>query len=263
MSVESPAHGPEVSTPRRFCVVWRNPEGGPSTISPIGLLDFDEGHYTFSYLPRVGSIEGFRPLLGFPNLDTVYPSKSLFPFFAERVMGPRRPDYARYIEALALPADASDLDVLGRMGGKRKGDKIQVVEEPEVNPVGETAHAFLVSGIRHRHEQFSDVAAGLATIEAGEAMRLLPEPANPVNSDAILITTSAGVALGWVPDLLVKYVKMLQAHGPVDVRALRVNGPDFPWHMRLVVEVRGNVRPGFRAFAETAVRQLSSQAGQP
>ena len=66
-----------------------------------------------------------------------------------RVIAKRRPEYLNFVEALGLMPDADVLAVLGRSGGRRKGDFVSLFEEPHVAAGGHTSHMFLVHGVRH------------------------------------------------------------------------------------------------------------------
>lgn len=69
--------GPAV---RRFAVAWRNRQR--REITPVGVLDCRAIGYRFQYLEGVtDSVEGFRPFIGFPDLNRVYESPRLWPFF--------------------------------------------------------------------------------------------------------------------------------------------------------------------------------------
>lgn len=247
-----------VLQPRRFAVAWRN-SSSPS-ISPIGILKYAESLYRFSYLASAESIPEFRPLVGFPDLHRVYAAASLFPFFAQRVMDWRRPDFASYLTALGLAETASDLDVLGRSGGRRKGDTIHVMEQPSIELSGATSCDFLVQGIRHSPAGSEATSAALAELVAEDALRLLPEPGNPVNPKAMLVVTADGVAIGWVPDLLLEYVSAMLQAGPPSLTVRRANGRDMPWHLRVVARLSGVAPKGYLPFSGPAWQTASLEA---
>ena len=88
--------GPAV---RRFAVAWRNRQR--REITPVGVLDCRAIGYRFQYLEGVtDSVEGFRPFIGFPDLNRVYESPRLWPFFDLRVMDRKRPDFPQYVRWL-------------------------------------------------------------------------------------------------------------------------------------------------------------------
>jgi hypothetical protein len=231
---------------RRFAVVWRNT--ARRRIWPVAVLDFDGQTYRFKYLATASDVEDFRPFIGFPELDRVYEAERLWPFFALRVMDRRRPDFPRYVEWLGLAPDATPLDVLSRSGGERKGDAVQVIEEPSVDLAGTTESTFLVRGARYATDQYSSASAAEA-LTAGDRLSVVPDPSNPANPSALHIATLAGLPIGWVPDLLIPYVRIVFA-GNSRLVVLRNNGPTAPWHLRLLVRLTGHAEPGYRAFIE-------------
>ncbi len=212
-------------------------------IAPIGLLEQSDAGYAFAYLRRVMDIPGFRPLLGFEDLERRYESPVLFPLFSQRLMSPRRSDYVRYLTVLGLPDGSPPLTVLGRSGGRRAGDSIFLVPEPQVDPDGRTSTFFFVHGLRHREGAESRVAR----LREGDMLTLRDDPDNPVNGHALLVTRE-GDALGWVPDLLLEYVRRVRDSGAMNLRVAQVNDADAPANLRLRVRLDGSVPRGYLPF---------------
>ncbi len=233
---------------RRFAVAWRNTR--TRSISPVAVLDFGGGLHRFWYRRDCGGVQDFKPFLGFDDSARVYESGKLFPFFAVRVMDRRRPDFASYVHSLGLGTDASQLDILSRSGGQRKGDTVQVMEIPLVRG-GLSQCTFLVRGMRYATESFLS-AETADRLGAGCELSLLPDRTNSVNPSALLIATEDGLALGWVPDLLVDYAHLLVRKGTATLRVVRNNGRDVPWHLRLLVRLQGSVPDDYRAFDDLA-----------
>lgn len=213
------------------------------------------------YVRQALTAPGFRPLLGFPKLDVEYVAERLFPFFAQRVMDTRRPDFRAFLIAIDLPPTATQLDVLARTAGGRMGDKIQVAREPLVQPTGATSYKFLVRGIRHSPRPHDETEAALASLTSSTSLQLLPEPSNPVNPRAMLVATKDGIAIGWVPDMLLDYVHTVATFSTVDVRVARVNGPEVPAHLRLVVRLEGQAPPGYELFSGPQWQPISGREG--
>lgn len=96
---------------------------------------------------------------------------------------------------------------------------------------------FLVSGIRHT----SGADARIAHLQAGQALFLRDDTANTVDPRALLLDAASGEPVGWVPRYLLDYVHKRREDG-ADLRVLveHANGPDVPWHLRLLcrLEVR-------------------------
>lgn len=225
--------------PRRLLVQWRN-DVDPA-IHPIGVLTCVNG-FRFSYLPGVDAIAGFRPLPPFPEISRDYEASELFGFFAVRILDERRPEYRSFLAALGLEPGADVVTVLGRSGGRRKGDFVSLVEEPHVSSDGRTEHTFLVHGVRHVPDPPARNLV-LAALTPGSRLSVDDQPDNPVNSHALIVTAPDGTALGWVPDGLVPYMRQMLPER-VQLRVVRINGPEQPDQLRLLVRSVGTLPHG-------------------
>jgi hypothetical protein len=211
------------------------------------VLDHRATGYRFQYLEGVGgSVEGFRPFIGFPDLNRMYESARLWPFFDLRVMDRKRPDYPQYVRWLGLTVEASRLDILSRSGGERKGDSVLLAESPAVADGGATEAVFLVRGVSYAVGQHgTEVAA--ESLQAGDRLTLVDDSTNEANPRALLLEASDGAPVGWIPDLLVDYAHQVRSGGGF-VELLQNNGPTAPWHARLLVRMSGRVAPGTTMF---------------
>jgi hypothetical protein len=245
------------ATIRRLVVTWQHPED--RLIDPIGLLDFDGESYRFGYIRHALDVKDFRPLLGFRELDAIYASDHLFPIFAQRVMDPRRPDYQRYVERLGLPEDATPWEQIARSQGSRVGDTIQLLPEP-VNDGGTITGQFLVHGVRHvpgRSVTFGgrrievtreEVESALATLSPGDRLDIARQPENKWNPLALMVLAQSVTPVGWVPNLLLDDMHQLMGRTEVAVTVAHVNGPDAPWHLRLLARLTARDAADFRFF---------------
>jgi hypothetical protein len=241
---------------QRLVVSWQHPE--TRLIQPVGFLSYDGDIYRLAYIRNALRIRGFQPLLGFRDLQREYHSTELFPLFAQRAMDPRRPDFQRYVKRLGLGGEPGPWEQISRSQGRRQGDTLQLLPEPVLD--GDAlACVFLVHGIRHAHEeprvldgQVVDVTrdqvnAVLEQLKRGDDLALVCETDNRVNPLALMVT-GAGVPIGWMPDLLVDDVQRLMRQAEVSVTVEHVNGPDAPWHMRVLARLRAAPAKGFRFF---------------
>jgi hypothetical protein len=243
-------------TVRRLVVTWQHPD--KRLIEPIGVLDYDGHLYRFGYIRHALSVRDFRPLLGFTDLYREYASDKLFPLFAQRVMDPRRPDYERYVRRLGLDEDSSPWEQIARSQGRRQGDTIQLLPEP-VNEHGVITGRFLVHGVRYvpgpsrmldgRAVQVDSeqVEEALAALRPGDALGIVSEPDNQVNSLALMVLAEHHTPVGWIPNLLLEDMHRLMARADVSVTVEHVNGPDAPWHLRLLARLTAR-RAGDFAF---------------
>jgi hypothetical protein len=162
-------------------------------------------------------------------------------------MDRRRPDFSRYVKWLGLPLDATPLDILSRSGGERKGDAVQVIEQPSVDLAGATESIFLVRGARYATSQYLSTSVAEA-LKRDDRLSIVPDPSNTTNPSALLIATMDGTPIGWIPDLLISYVRIV-LESDAQLVVLRNNGPEAPWHLRLLVRLTGHAEPGYQAFA--------------
>ncbi|BCI84598.1 hypothetical protein MTY66_62230 (plasmid) [Mycolicibacterium sp. TY66] len=252
---------------RELVVTWQHPV--ERSISPVGLLSFDGQTYTFRYIRNALTVPGFRPFLGFPDLEWCYTSTRLFPLFAQRAMAPRRPDFTRWVHRLGLPEDASPWEQIARSGGRRQGDTIQLFPVPRISD-GHLECDFLVHGMRHILERPIEVGGVLVTVtrdelettlaglRPGDQLGLCDEPSNRSNPQAILTTTAGHLPLGWMPNLLVDEVHRAAEHGPARVTVRAVNGPEAGWHLRLLATLSADVPDGFEVFTDPSWEPLST-----
>lgn len=217
-------------SPGRLVVAWQNPDS--RLIAPVGLLEHGHEAYRFRYLRRAHDVGGFRPFLGFPEWTVDYRSERLFPLFAQRIMSPRRPDFQAFLRQLDLAPGATPWEQLARSEGRSSGDTVQVFPVPEVNADGSTSCMFLVHGVRYCNE------GRLPPLDLGHEVRLSDEPTNPKNPLAVQVVVN-GAPIGWVPDLLLEYVREVRAFGECRVNVQHVNGPEAPPHLRILLNLQG------------------------
>jgi hypothetical protein len=255
---------------QRLVVAWQHPV--ERSIEPVGFLTYDGHTYRFAYVRNALHVKDFRPLLGFADLHRSYSSTELFPLFAQRAMDPRRPDYHRYVERLGLEGEPGPWEQITRSQGRRQGDTIQLLPEPALNG-DELTCLFLVHGARHAHEKprildgqeirvtRQQVETALEQLVPGDKLALAAEPGNPVNPLAIMVVGS-GTPIGWVPDLLAEDLHRLMRTANVTVTVEHVNGPDAPWHLRLLARLRAAPARDFRFFTGERWMPLANEPPQ-
>src|SRR5215831_19431675 len=73
----------------RFVLLYKSPTGKTVT---VGHLEFDSLAWTFRYDEEYKARPDLRPIEGFDDLQKVYQSSILFPFFAVRIPDEHRTD---------------------------------------------------------------------------------------------------------------------------------------------------------------------------
>ena len=253
---------------RRLVVAWQHPED--RRIEPVGFLSFDGRVYRFAYIRNARRVSGFRPLLGFDDMEQTYSSENLFPLFAQRAMDPRRPDYQRYVERLGLEGEQpGPWEQIARSQGRRQGDTLQLFPEPVVHG-DELTCLFLVHGVRHVHKKpkilngqqvevtSAQVEEALAGLRRGDPLGIAPEPENDTNTQAVIVLGTSSVPVGWVPDLLVADLHRLRSSADISVTVEQANGADAPSHMRLLARLSAAPAGDFRFFTGERWEQLAA-----
>lgn len=247
---------------RRLFVAWQNPE--TRSIEPVAMLtqakqQHSEPNYAFSYLRRARGLSGFEPFGAFPEIGKVYYSDELFPFFANRLLARKRPDYQDLMDLLDLSVEAEPFEVLARSGARRETDRIEVFPEPTVTEDGQGTCLFFVRGLRYvtGSEQLAE------TLKSGDALRILCDVQNPVNRAAILlarITDSDFRPLGYMPDYLADHAQtMISECGPMNVRIRveHVNPASAPRHMRVLCRITSCWPPGYQPFPDDGYEPIA------
>ncbi|HSN99471.1 MAG TPA: hypothetical protein VLS89_14345 [Candidatus Nanopelagicales bacterium] len=247
---------------RALFVTWFAPQ--KRAILPVARLvqrpEGDQETFEFRYIR--GALEaithGFRPFLAFPDLRHVYRSRALFPFFTNRVMPTTRPDYVSYVQSLGLePGDADAVEILGRSGGKRETDRIEVVAAPAPDESGAWITHFLVRGIRY----MPGAEERIGRLTAGERLFWMLDVQNPMNPGALALRTSDNQLIGYLPDYLVSdAVRLIEERSPVNVLVERVNPAPTPLHYRLLCKLEAVWSSAFAPFQGEQLQPLDPQA---
>lgn len=172
----------------------------------IGHLSRSKDGFVFSYLDRVAEIEGFRPLVEFPDLQKTksnpYRSRYLFPTFAERIPIPRRPDRAALLHAWGVENGDDDFEILARSGGKKLTDRIELAEYRADDDDLVTPLDFRLAGATQ--ERFASAAARVCR---GDELAVRRDQGNPFDRYATLVFKDEPI--GFVPK---PYTKLVAAH---------------------------------------------------
>lgn len=232
-------------------VAWPDPD--TRGWAPVARLSKRDGIYCFEYTKGAKN-HRFVPFGRLTKLDGVYYSKTLFPFFANRVMTKSRPEYQAYLNWLGLDPETKDsMLLLARSGGTRGTDLLEVFPQPEVNEQGDYELYFFSHGSRSLSgESF----ARINTLIPGETLDLMPDDHNPVDSVTIKLLTGDKVEAGFCPRYLVPDLYPLLNRGPDwHLTVARVN-PDAPMQFRLLCRLVFKLPEGVEFFAREAFQPV-------
>lgn len=247
---------PHLAPSDALLVTWQDVE--TPRHHAVGLLQRDrDDFFRFRYLTAAQKLPGFRPFLGFSDVNRTYVSSHLFPLFAERILQVGRPDRTALYAALGLVSSASPMDFLSRSGGQRAGDRIQLLPVPTV-AASHMSCTFLVHGVRY----LVGAAEAIDDLIVGQELDLEPQPDNRIDAEAVLVTAH-GIRLGWVPGPLLSYVRAAMSTGDAQVHVVRANPRDLGPHLRLLVRLQGSIPLDFRSPWASDLEQASTGSSTP
>ncbi len=257
-----------VHPPQALFVAWQQPKS--RRYFPVGRLGLaanadsdDIARYEFAYIRGALDAvkEGFQPFLAFPDLNRVYRSEDLPPFFANRVMPRSRPDFANAVAWLGLdPSTADEMTILARNGGVRATDSLELFPRPLLDATTACYQTwFLAHGLRYLHPSAHKRIAMLTT---DDRLYILPDVQNPADSLALALRSDDRVFVGYVPRYLLEDTwQLLQECGwdVVKVFVDQLNPSPAPLQQRLLCRLEACWPDGFVPFAGPTYQPISAE----
>ncbi|MFV3326643.1 HIRAN domain-containing protein [Pseudomonas sp. NY15372] len=231
-------------------VLWQDP--GTSLWEPVAKLSEEEGIFKLAYTR--GALN--KRFSAFPRMDHMvksYISTELFPFFQNRLIPERRPEYYSMLSWLDMVPGSSDpIEILSASGGARKTDSFRVVKVPQRSPDGFYKLKFFVSGI---HYVSDEAKIDINHLTKGDRLQCVVEPNNPMDKNAVsLVKLRSRMHLGYYPSYLNEdLIRLNKACGAdlssllTEVKVVKVN-LGAPEQYRLLCESRTPWPDGFVPF---------------
>ena len=213
---------------------------------PIGRLEYENGVYRFCYTHGAKSLRGFQTFDGMEDVTQIYESKKLFPLFANRLLPSSRPEFRAYLTWSGFDPDdpPEPLLLLGRTGGIKQTDAVELFPRPVPNSQGCYINFFFAHGVRYH---LPNAAPVLSQLHVGDRLELRPQPLNPADRNAVAIRSNS-TPIGYVPRYLASDVKRLIEECPeqeVKIVVQRVNH-DAPIQQRLLCRLQACWPVGFQ-----------------
>lgn len=203
---------------QRLWVLWGEPTEGRRF--RIGELWKDTQGYAFAYVDDLGEAraEGFRMLPEFPTFrDARSPFRSayLFPTFAQRLPSPRRADFESIMATWGVVNADNPLEMLAASGGVQMTDRIELAEHRRDDDDLTVPLFARVAGARYYQEAADKVVAN-------SRLLLVREPSNAKDECAVMLCTTDGQQIGYVPKQYSRLVaRAIDAGQAVDALAIR------------------------------------------
>lgn len=168
------------------------------TWTPVARLTHDGKFYHFAYTRGAKNLPDFVPFGRMTELDAEYVSEQIFPLFANRLLPKSRPEYKDYLNWLGLTGVSHDiLEELGRTGGLRATDSLELIPCPEPTSSNQYEVYFFCRGLRHMS---ADSQARSLALVKGEQLFLTKDIQNVSDGMALILRTEEPVTLvGYVP----------------------------------------------------------------
>jgi hypothetical protein len=219
-------------TPPLLYVAWQDPE--TRRILPVARVALDaQGWQEFAYIHGAEEAEqyGFLPLLSFPDMRQVYRSREPLPLLQNRLLQRNRPDYDEYLQQLGLDTlSAEPFTVLGRSGGRRATDQLELFSPPNRTEDGRLSCMLFARGVRH----MPGADTAIATLKPGAVLRVVPETENRFNPKALKLRHEE-TCLGYLPDYLAS--ELTCDPEAIEVTVRKVNLPPASTHQRMLLQV--------------------------
>ncbi len=168
------------------------------TWTPVARLTHDGQFYHFVYTRGAKNLPNFVPFGRMNELDAEYVSEQIFPLFANRLLPKSRPEYQDYLNWLGLDSVGHDaLEELGRTGGLRATDSLELIPYPEPTSANRYEVYFFCRDLRH---MTADSQARSLALVKGEQLYLTKDIQNVSDGMALILRTGEPVTLiGYVP----------------------------------------------------------------
>jgi len=231
---------------------------------PIGRLDGEPEQSWFRFVYTRGVLAAqaatrFQPLDAFPRLGEVYESKELFSLFQNRLISPKREDYAEYLDRLDLsPEHADPFGILAVSGGSKQTDNLEVFPELQTSRDGSFSCRFFLRGWDYLNTSAQD---RIQRLQTDEPLQVAVGLNYPTTGPAVeLHAMDDSLMLGWMPRYLTHDVARTVSSGLGHFRArvVRVNQPPSPRSQRVLVELNGVFPAGHEPMKNEQLHRLHS-----
>ncbi|MEK5270174.1 HIRAN domain-containing protein [Aeribacillus sp. FSL K6-8394] len=210
----------------------------------IGNLVHHEGKYVFYYeksRKRRGLLDalenGYQPHLAFRDIDKIYVSDRLFGPFERRLPDRRRPDFPEILRTHGLSSDYTEMDLLRATGGRLATDSYEFVAPIYVYG-NHFDFDFYIAGWRYYEgEQI------LKQLKIGEKVQFQLEPENEQDPKAVIVLTSQGRKLGYIPAFYSEFMfQLMENDGDYEAKIHSIHFKALP-QLKVNISVCGKLLP--------------------
>lgn len=252
-----------MSVVQTLWVVWQSPKN--RLFYHIGTLSYYNDEYEFRYvfgkddhLKLNDAIKnGYMLNPAFPDSDKVYKSKRLFAAFNRRLPSPNRADFIEILDDLGLDYNCTKMELLEATRGRLANDTYSFERPLRVEKEDGKVHtSFYIHGMSHRNlpEDWP------TWLNEGHQVKLMREPNNIVDSNAVAICTSTGYHIGYVPSFYARAVAPLMDNGSTPIVKVQSMNPESTshWWVKVSFECTIPITKDNKGFNYEAWLELAS-----
>lgn len=162
--------------------------------------------YHFYYTQGVLKFKNFLPFTGMENLKKEYISQELFPFFKNKTINKKRPEYLRLLQWLDLQEPNPDPIKILPYYGDAKTNSLEFIKRFPINK-DTIEYTFFAHGLKKFAKKNFEF---LEKLESGNHLKLLPDFNNKYDPYAVIIATkNETIPIAYCPRYISKYVSKL------------------------------------------------------
>jgi hypothetical protein len=249
---------------KKLFIAWQDPVD--RSWRPVGILSLRRDRmFRFVYTRGARASGSFVPFPGMEDLEQVYESEGLLPFFSNRLLSDSRPEYGRLLKWLNIQdAEPYSLlfNILAMTGGIRATDTFEVFECPVKNARGLYEAGFFIHGLRHVAKPAVERVNSLGR---GQRLFLMLDEQNRDDAKAVALRADNPVELvGYCPWFLSRDLRQLLGHNrPMDVVVTveQVNA-EAPLNLRLLCKLVAPWLEGFQPCSDEDYAPLADYTYQ-
>ena len=225
---------------------------------PIGKLLFN-GKYQFVYTKgalKANNECGFQPLENFPDFHRIFNSTELFPFFMNRILSKKRPEYKKFIDYLNIKSD-DPIAILAQSGGRRETDYFELFPQPASDENGYYHIHVFAHGLSHLPTATLD---RINRLQQNDPLRLFHDFQNPHDVNAYGIRTDDSLyeqndryIVGYLPRYLTQDISDFRKTNTLSIFVEKIN-PPAPTQFRLLCRLLAKGWEGFQPFSTPVLK---------
>lgn len=238
-------------------IIWQDADDKNRMWHPVAKLSkTQQNTYVFRYTKGAKNTN-FSPFPRMLDLNSVYESTDLFPFFKNRIFSKNRPEFNDFLRWTLSSEDIDPLELLALLGGEKATDNYRIVSTP-IESDGKYRQKFFVSGVRYITKLAQEK---LLTLGNGQELHMKYEDDNKFDQNAILLTLpqeSQEIVLGYYPAYLNQDIRNLvgcnHPNQYCTVKVIQMN-EDAPSQYKLFCSIEAPWKKGFIPFKGTEYKE--------